>query len=164
MKAAFPTNSENGLQSQVFNHFGTARFFILVDTDTHTYEVKENSDLNHVHGQCQPMKALGQVKADAIVVGGIGKGGAKQTSQRRCKRPFGPWRARSRKIWSCSMRENYRSSFPEKPARGMASTAGVPTNTQTKGERTSQIVEISTKPNENVRGMLSDSGYSRYSH
>lgn len=74
MKAAFPTNNENGLNSVVFNHFGTARFFILVDTETREYEVKENSDLDHVHGQCQPLKALGAVKTDAIVVGGIGKG------------------------------------------------------------------------------------------
>lgn len=74
MKAAFPTNNENGLQSEVYNHFGSAAFFILVNTETQTYEVLENEDRDHLHGQCQPLKALGDIKTDAIVMGGIGKG------------------------------------------------------------------------------------------
>ncbi|GAB6143965.1 NifB/NifX family molybdenum-iron cluster-binding protein [Desulfocicer niacini] len=74
MKVAFPTNNENGLNSDVYNHFGSAAFFILLDTDTQTFEILKNQDKDHAHGQCQPLKALGDVKTDAIVVGGIGKG------------------------------------------------------------------------------------------
>ena len=74
MKATFPTNNEKGLNSEVYTHFGTAAFFILVDTETGAYEVLENNDKDHIHGQCQPLKAMGDIKTDAIVVGGIGKG------------------------------------------------------------------------------------------
>lgn len=74
MKVAFPTNNENGLESEVYNHFGSAHSFVIVDTDTQEYEIQENSDRDHLHGHCQPLKALGDIKIDAIVVGGIGKG------------------------------------------------------------------------------------------
>jgi len=74
MKAVFPTNSELGLTGNVYGHFGSAPFFVLVDTDTGGYEVVINHDKDHLHGQCQPLKALGGIKADIIVVGGIGKG------------------------------------------------------------------------------------------
>jgi len=33
-----------------------------------------NEDQTHVHGQCSPVKALGGVKPQAVVVGGIGAG------------------------------------------------------------------------------------------
>lgn len=74
MKAVFPTNSELGLTGTVYGHFGSAPFFVLVDTDSMEHEVLINHDKDHIHGQCQPLKALGGIEAEAIVVGGIGKG------------------------------------------------------------------------------------------
>ena len=74
MKAVFPSNSDLGLTGSVYNHFGSAPFFVLVDTDSSEYDIKINEDKDHLHGQCQPLKALGGSQADAIIVGGIGKG------------------------------------------------------------------------------------------
>jgi predicted Fe-Mo cluster-binding NifX family protein len=74
MKIAFPTQDDRGLESPVYGHFGTAPFFTVVDDQTGAIEAVSNMDLNHTHGQCQPMKALGRGKADAVVVGGIGAG------------------------------------------------------------------------------------------
>jgi predicted Fe-Mo cluster-binding NifX family protein len=74
MKIAFPTQDNRGLESPVYGHFGTAPFFTVVDDQTGAFEAVSNMDLNHSHGQCQPMKALGRAKADAVVVGGIGAG------------------------------------------------------------------------------------------
>ncbi len=74
MKAVFPSNSDMGLMGSVYNHFGSAPFFILVETDTSSYEIMINNDKDHLHGQCQPLKALNGLKPDAVVVGGIGKG------------------------------------------------------------------------------------------
>lgn len=74
MKTAFPTQTANDLDSPVFNHFGSAAFFIVVDTDTHEYDIIENQDKDHLHGQCQPLAALDNYPVDAVVVGGIGKG------------------------------------------------------------------------------------------
>lgn len=74
MIVAFPTQEENGIESKVYGHFGTARTFVLVDAGNNTTDVITNQDLNHAHGQCQPLAALGGKKVDAVVVGGIGGG------------------------------------------------------------------------------------------
>ena len=37
-------------------------------------ELLGNRDQTHVHGQCQPMKALAGVSPDVVIVGGIGAG------------------------------------------------------------------------------------------
>lgn len=74
MKIAFPTQDNQGLESPIYGHFGTAPFFTVVDDQTGAFEAISNMDLNHIHGDCQPMKALGRTKVDAVVVGGIGAG------------------------------------------------------------------------------------------
>lgn len=72
MKIAFPSETNAGLESPVFNHFGSANFFIVVDSDTNQVDIILNQDLDHQHGKCQPLKALGGKDVDAVVVGGIG--------------------------------------------------------------------------------------------
>lgn len=74
MKIAFPTQENKGVDSAVYGHFGTARSFVIVDTDKRETTVVDNRDLNHEHGKCQPMAALGGQNVDAVVVGGIGGG------------------------------------------------------------------------------------------
>ncbi|MCP3951772.1 MAG: diguanylate cyclase [Desulfobacterales bacterium] len=74
MKIAFPVQTEDGLGSQVYNHFGSASTFFVVDSETGEGESVGNADLNHIHGQCQPLAALNGAIVDAIVVGGIGRG------------------------------------------------------------------------------------------
>ncbi|MGC8495461.1 MAG: NifB/NifX family molybdenum-iron cluster-binding protein [Syntrophobacteraceae bacterium] len=74
MKVCFPVELLKGLESQVFGHFGSAPGFVIVDTDTNSVEEINNGDAHHEHGMCQPMKALGGRRVDAIVVGGIGRG------------------------------------------------------------------------------------------
>lgn len=74
MKIAFPTRDNLGIDSQVYNHFGSADLFIIVDTENGGFESIVNEDRDHVHGQCQPLSALGNNIVDAVVVGGIGGG------------------------------------------------------------------------------------------
>ena len=74
MKIAFPTQEDVGVESSVYGHFGTARFFIVVDSKTGELEVLANQDIEHIHGMCQPLAALGGKVVDAVVVGGIGGG------------------------------------------------------------------------------------------
>lgn len=78
MKIAFPVLKNNGIDSIVHNHFGSAPHFIFVDLDTDTVEVFENPDQDHEHGACNPMTALGGRKVDGVVVGGIGGGALKK--------------------------------------------------------------------------------------
>ncbi|MBF0201455.1 MAG: NifB/NifX family molybdenum-iron cluster-binding protein [Desulfamplus sp.] len=74
MRVVFPSNSDLGLTGTVYNHFGSAPFFVIVDTESGAYEIKTNMDKDHAHGQCQPLKALGNIAVEAVVVGGIGRG------------------------------------------------------------------------------------------
>jgi len=74
VKICFPTENLKGLDSQVFGHFGSAPGFVIVDTESKGIEEISNGDLHHAHGMCQPLKALGGRKVDAIAVGGIGAG------------------------------------------------------------------------------------------
>ena len=74
MKICFPTSTLEGLESQVYGHFGSAPGFVIVDAETRQVEEIANGDLHHAHGMCQPLKALGGRQVDGIVVGGIGLG------------------------------------------------------------------------------------------
>jgi predicted Fe-Mo cluster-binding NifX family protein len=74
MKICFPTETLQGLESRVYEHFGSAPGFVIVDTETKAVEEIDNGDLHHAHGMCQPLKALGGREVDAVAVGGIGMG------------------------------------------------------------------------------------------
>jgi predicted Fe-Mo cluster-binding NifX family protein len=74
MVVAFPVMEDRGLESAVHDHFGSARYFVLADTVDNTATTHINPDQNHRHGQCQPLLALGVRGAEAVVVGGIGRG------------------------------------------------------------------------------------------
>ena len=63
-----------GLESAVFNHFGSALAFIAVDTASDTMASIANRDQHHVHGARNPLKVLDNEQIDAVVVGGIGAG------------------------------------------------------------------------------------------
>ncbi len=81
MKIAFPTQEDMGDKSAVYGHFGSAAMFIIVDTDTGALETVVNQDLNHTHGNCRPLAALGNNPVDGVVVGGIGGGALTKLSK-----------------------------------------------------------------------------------
>ncbi|MCP3176027.1 MAG: NifB/NifX family molybdenum-iron cluster-binding protein [Desulfuromonadales bacterium] len=74
MKICFPVESNEGMESVVFGHFGSAPLFVVVDTESRAVQAVNNGDKDHAHGQCKPLRALGGQQVDAIVVGGIGSG------------------------------------------------------------------------------------------
>ncbi len=76
-RLCFPVTKDDGLESVVYEHFGSAPMFIVVDSENKKIESLTNMDLHHQHGQCNPMKALGNNKVDVVVVGGIGGGALK---------------------------------------------------------------------------------------
>jgi predicted Fe-Mo cluster-binding NifX family protein len=81
MKACFPVLKAEGLESEVYGHFGSAPAFIVVETDSNSITVIQNTDQHHAHGACNPMKALNNQEVDAIVVGGIGSAALNRLSQ-----------------------------------------------------------------------------------
>ena len=74
MKIVFPVETFCGSDSMLYGHFGSSPFFALADTETGAIEQLTNPDQVHEHGGCNPLRALGDVSPDAIVVGGIGNG------------------------------------------------------------------------------------------
>ena len=74
MKICFPIEENNGIESVVYSHFGSAPMFFIYDSETKDTEIIDNQNLNHTHGMCSPIQALNGKTVDAIIVGGIGAG------------------------------------------------------------------------------------------
>jgi predicted Fe-Mo cluster-binding NifX family protein len=74
MKVCFAVQKDEGVNSVVYNHFGSAPVFVMVDTELEKAATVTNRDMNHVHGACNPIMAIGGQNVDAVVVGGIGAG------------------------------------------------------------------------------------------
>ena len=74
MKVGFAVQGNNGVESRVYDHFGSAPAFIIVDTERKDVLTVNNQDLHHVHGACNPIMALDGKSVEAMVVGGIGAG------------------------------------------------------------------------------------------
>lgn len=87
MQICIPVVANQGLDSRVCEHFGSAPAFIIVDTDTSTHTAVVNQQVHHGHGGCAPLADLLAHQIDALVVGGIGRG-ALQKAQRAGLRAF----------------------------------------------------------------------------
>lgn len=85
MKIAFPTQENKGFKSPIYGHFGSAYYFVVVDTEENSTEIIENPDRDHLHGHCQPLKALNGRRVDAVIVGGIGGGALRKLSMEGIK-------------------------------------------------------------------------------
>jgi predicted Fe-Mo cluster-binding NifX family protein len=74
MKVGFAVRDNEGVESKVYDHFGSAPAFIIVDSEGKEVLAVDNKDLHHAHGACNPIMALDGKSVDAMVVGGIGAG------------------------------------------------------------------------------------------
>lgn len=74
MKICIPITNDEGLESEVCAHFGSAPAFLIVDSDSGVCSAVANTNQHHGHGMCAPLAALRGEHIDAIVVGGIGAG------------------------------------------------------------------------------------------
>lgn len=81
MKICFPVAKEQGLDSTVYSHFGSAHQFVVVDSESRQVTTINNRDLGHQHGACNPLRALNGHAVDAVVVGGIGAGAMMKLQQ-----------------------------------------------------------------------------------
>lgn len=81
MKICFPIVTDQGLDSTVYDHFGSASLFIVVDNESGQISTINNQDTGHQHGACNPVSSLGGHSIDAVVVGGIGAGAVAKLQQ-----------------------------------------------------------------------------------
>ncbi len=73
MLACIPTRGDGGLEDTVNEHFGSAPYFTLLDTETNKVTVLENRNAHHDHGTCHPMNQLAHHKIDCVVCTGMGR-------------------------------------------------------------------------------------------
>ena len=102
MNICIPVNADEGLASPVCAHFGSAPFFMIIDTASGACRALPNGNQHHAHGMCQPLAALAGENLDAIVVGGIG---------------MGPWASCWRPGSRCTRRSTRRSRRHWLPSR-----------------------------------------------
>ena len=74
MKVGFTIAQNQGLESKIYGHFGSAPMFMVVDTESKQVSCVNNAHDHHVHGACNPITALSGNKIDIMVVAGIGPG------------------------------------------------------------------------------------------
>lgn len=73
MLACIPTRGNTGLDDTVFDHFGSAPFFTLYDTDTSEVTILENRNAHHSHGTCHPMNQLASRHVECVICTGMGR-------------------------------------------------------------------------------------------
>lgn len=72
MRIVLPVGDNNGVDSEVFGHFGSAPFFAIYDTDSQSVVIVENNQSEHEHGSCMPVDALRGHNAEAVLCKGMG--------------------------------------------------------------------------------------------
>ena len=81
MRICIPTQSKDGKKSKVNEHFGSAPYFAIYDTDDSTLEFIENTNAHHSHGMCQPIAALREKNIEIVICGGMGAGVLRKLNQ-----------------------------------------------------------------------------------
>ena len=74
MRICLPVTANQGLNSELSAHFGSAPFFLMIDDDFETPTVVDNPNRIHAQGQCNPLAALDGKSVQAVITGGIGRG------------------------------------------------------------------------------------------
>ena len=73
MRICIPTIDNKEYLSEVSNHFGSAPYFIIYDSEANTYETVSNSDSEHEHGMCRPTLNISEMKVDTVICKGLGR-------------------------------------------------------------------------------------------
>jgi len=74
MKLCIPVEADHGLESPVCAHFGSAPYFMIVESESGACRAITNRNAHHQHGGCAPLAALAGERVDGWIVGGIGMG------------------------------------------------------------------------------------------
>ncbi len=74
MKLCVPAMDKQGLKSAVSPHFGSAPYFIIVDTESGAVDEVPNHNQHHSHGLCHPWALLQGRGIGSLVCSGIGAG------------------------------------------------------------------------------------------
>jgi len=81
MIICIPTMTNEGKTAPVHEHFGSAPYYTLCDTETGKMEAIANSDHGHAHGMCQPLSLFADRHIDAVLSGGMGARAVQKLNQ-----------------------------------------------------------------------------------
>lgn len=73
MRICIPTIDDRGQHAELCEHFGSAAYFTIYDSQTDAYETIDNTDHEHEHGTCHPMDNLKSKGIDCVVCRGLGR-------------------------------------------------------------------------------------------
>jgi predicted Fe-Mo cluster-binding NifX family protein len=73
MLVCIPTNGNAGMNESLSDHFGSAAYFTLYDSDSGELQMVKNRNAGHAHGTCHPMTQLARYHIDSIICSGIGR-------------------------------------------------------------------------------------------
>jgi predicted Fe-Mo cluster-binding NifX family protein len=73
VRLCIPIIRDEGPDSIISSHFGSAPLFMVVDTSAGTRAAVVNLNVHHEHGRCNPIDLLSRERLDAVVVRGIGR-------------------------------------------------------------------------------------------
>lgn len=73
MRICIPIRNDDGMESVLHDHFGSAPLFALADTETGGVRVVENRRHDHEHGKCRPIDHIDRDATDAVVCRGMGR-------------------------------------------------------------------------------------------
>ncbi len=74
MKICLPTLDSRGLESQISQHFGSAPFFLVVDTESRECQELPNKLRKHGNGNCHNLIGLRMAGVEKLIVQDLGRG------------------------------------------------------------------------------------------
>ena len=74
MRIAFPVKENKGLESVIDDHFGVAKLFLIVDTQTRSFEFIENQKLSGEESKCKTSVLGKDSGIDAVITNCMGDG------------------------------------------------------------------------------------------
>jgi predicted Fe-Mo cluster-binding NifX family protein len=73
MLVCLPTQGNTGAADTICDHFGSAPYFTLYDSESEEITIVENRNAHHGHGSCHPLSQLKPYKIDGVVCQGMGR-------------------------------------------------------------------------------------------
>ena len=69
-----PSETNQGIDAPVSDHFGRCAFFTIYNDETGETASVENRNTHDGHGECRPLDSISGYGVNAVLAGGMGRG------------------------------------------------------------------------------------------
>ena len=73
MRLCLPTVHDSGRAAMLSDHFGSAPFFTIVDSESGATETVANHHARHAPGSCDAARGIAEHRVDAVLCLGLGR-------------------------------------------------------------------------------------------